>query len=415
MVKKNLKEWLDWIKKLHFKEIDLGLERVFEVARRLELLNPTSSIVTVGGTNGKGSTVAGLESIYLAAGYRVGAYTSPFLFQYNEQVRIQGQNTQDDDFCDAFLKIAAASSDISLTSFEWGTLAAFLIFKAAKLDIWILEVGLGGRYDAVNILDPDVALITSISLDHMDWLGNTRNAIAYQKGGIFRFNKPAICGDFDPPPSLLEEKVKKLYCQNKHFGFEKTTKGWNWWSENNRLEALPMPRLALQNMSTVLMAIELLQKKCSVSRSAIDEGLKKVQLTGRIQVVPGDVTLIYDVSHNPASAQFLADFLQKNPCLGKTRAVFSMLSDKDIVSTLKVVKPVFDHWDIAPLNGPRGATSDFLMCCFKKAEILTTTLHETIEKALIAAQKDAQKGDRIVVFGSFHTVANAAMTLNALA
>jgi dihydrofolate synthase/folylpolyglutamate synthase len=408
MVKKNLAQWLEWIKNLHTKEIDLGLDRVVKVARRLALLNPNCSIVTVGGTNGKGSCVAGLETICLAAGYRVGAFTSPFLFHYNEQVRIQGEMAKDDDFCEAFAKVAAVCGEITLTPFEFTTLAALIIFKAAQLDICILEVGLGGRYDAVNILDADVALITSISLDHVDWLGDTRDAIAYQKAGIFRPNKPAICGDMDPPQSLLDEKVEKLYCQTKQFGFEETQKSWNWWSEKDRLDHLPRPALALQNMSTVLMAIELLQNKCPVSRCAIIDGLKKVRLPGRIQVIPGDVTLIFDVSHNPASAALLADYLQKNPCIGKTHAVFSMLADKDVVSTLNVIKTQFDCWEIASLPVTRGASSDFLIHCFDEAGILGMTHHKSIEKAFAKAKQAAKTGDRIVVFGSFHTVASAA-------
>jgi dihydrofolate synthase / folylpolyglutamate synthase len=411
MIKKSLTEWLDWIKTLHTQEIDLGLERVFEVARRLDVLNPNVSIVTVGGTNGKGSCVAALSAIYLAAGYRIGAFTSPFLFHFNEQVQIQGMAAKDDDFCAAFDQVFAACGEITLTPFEWTTLAAFIMFKTAKLDIWILEVGLGGRYDAVNILDADVALIASISLDHTDWLGHTREMIAYQKAGIFRANKPAVCGDIDPPQSLLDEPVEKLYCQMKQFGFECAGNGWNWWSEKDRLEQLPRPKLALQNISTVLMAIELLQKKRPVPRTAIFEGLKNVHLSGRIQVIPGDVAVIYDVSHNPASAQLLAEYLQQHPCVGQTTAVFSMLADKDVVSTLNVIKALVGSWEIAPLHVARGASGDFLMRCFFDAGIVMARLHESIEKAFAKAKQAAQKGDRIVVFGSFHTVAKAAVTL----
>lgn len=412
MIKKNLSEWLDWIKTLHFKEIDLGLARVFEVARRLRLLNPSFTIVTVGGTNGKGSCVAGLSAIYRAAGHRVGAYTSPFLFRYNEQVCVDGQMASDETLCDAFAKVYAACHPVTLTSFEFSTLAAMFIFEASNLDMVILEVGLGGRYDAVNIWDADVALITSIALDHMDWLGQTRDAIAYQKAGIFRVNKPAVCGDYNPPASLLNEKVKKLYRHGIHFGFEQKKNEWSWWDENNHLDNLPCPALALQNMSTVLMAVAVLQEKHPVSDSAIIEGLKNVQLAGRIQVVPGIVPVIYDVAHNPASAKWLADYLERNPLQGKTIAVFSMLADKDIVSTLNVIKTQMDSWNIAPLSVTRGSSSDFLLECFNKANVFNVTVHESIENACYFARDTATKGDRIVVFGSFHTVASAAATLN---
>lgn len=410
MVKKNLVEWLDWIKNLHFKEIDLGLERVSEVARRLRLLNPNAVIVTVGGTNGKGSTVAGLEAIYLAAGKRVGAFTTPFLFCYNEQVRILGKPALDEDFCDAFIKVAAACEELTLTAFEFGTLAALVMFKEANLDIWLLEVGLGGRYDAVNILDADLSIVTSISIDHAELLGHTREAIGYQKAGIFRADKPAICGDFDPPQSVLTEKVKKLYCQTKQFSYESTSEGWNWWCEQKRYEHLPQPVLALQNMSTVLMAIEVLQEKLPVNLIAIQQGLKNVMLPGRLQVVPGRVQIIYDVSHNPASAQFLANFLQNNFCAGKTRAVFSMLGDKDIVETLNAVKKYVDTWDIAVLPIPRGATEAQLMQSFQKAGITSLRSHRSIEEAFESVERFAEAKDRIVVFGSFHTVAAVAKT-----
>jgi dihydrofolate synthase/folylpolyglutamate synthase len=406
MAKKVLEDWLEWIKNNHSVQIDLSLERVLTVARRLDLDFSACPVVTVGGTNGKGSCVAGLESIYLASGYRVGTFTSPFLFRYNEQVKVQGISVSDDRLCEAFDEIAKKTDDVTLTPFEWTTLAAFFIFKSSELDVWILEVGLGGRYDAVNILNADVAIIASISMDHMEWLGNTREAIAYEKAGIFRKNKPAICGDLNPPASLLNEKVEKLYSQNKDFGFENQLQCWKWWSEKKVFENLPLSSLALQNMSCVLMAVELLQKKLPVSLSAIKKGVKNVSLPGRIQIVPGEVTTIYDVSHNPASAGMLADFLRKHFCKGKTRAVFSMLKDKDILSTLNVIKDCFDSWNIAPLCVERGAEENLLMQNFHKAEINNIKMHSSIKEAFNFAKCIAEKEDRIVVFGSFHTVAS---------
>lgn len=404
----SLTEWLDWAKSLHVKEIDLSLERVKEMAIRLDLLKPGCPVITVAGTNGKGSCVAGLEAIYLAAGYRIGAFTSPFLWRYNEQVRVQGNAVEDDLFCDAFQRITEKTDNIKLTPFELGTLAAFIIFRDAALDIWILEVGLGGRWDAVNVIDADVTIVSSIAIDHVDWLGNTRERIAREKAGIFRPNNPAVCGDFDPPLSLIEyanEIKAPLFCQSKHFGFNERDSAWDWWSENNCLENVAMPSLALQNMSTVLMAVDLLQKKRPVQRQCIDQAFKKVSLSGRIEVIPGDITHIYDVSHNPASAEFLATFLKKNPVVGKTHAVFSMLADKDIVSTIKVIQECINHWYVAPLAVLRGTSIDVLADSFQKANVNSITLQSSIKNAYDTAVKTAQIGDRIVVFGSFRTVA----------
>lgn len=408
MIKKSLIEWLDWVKYNHTQEINLSLERVHEMAKRFNLLKPTCPVITVAGTNGKGSNVAGLEAIYLASGYRVGAFTSPYLFRYNEQVRLDGIPVEDNLLCDAFERIVEKCDDIRLTQFELGTLAALLIFHEANLDLWILEVGLGGRYDAVNVIDADVAIITSIALDHMDWLGNTRELIALEKAGILRKHHPAVCGDFNPPVTLMEyanQNEVPLYCQNKQFGFKENKNSWDFWSEKNDLKNLPLPLLALQNMSTVLMAVELLQEKRSVSREAIDKAFANVKLPGRIQVIPGDITQIFDVSHNPAAVGWLADYLQRNPVSGKTLAVFSMLADKDIYSTIEGIKNHIHHWYSAPLPIQRGASVDMLAENFSKAGIEKTTLFEDIAEAFEAACKDAKAGDCILVFGSFHTVA----------
>lgn len=406
----NMSEWLSWINSLHVTDIDLSLERVMEVAKRLRLLNPNCLVVTVAGTNGKGSCVAGLESIYLAMGYRVGAFTSPMLFKHNEQVRIQGLDATDADFCEAFERIDQARGEITLTPFEFNTLAAFSIFSNTHLDIWILEVGLGGRFDAVNAINADVAIVSSISLDHTDWLGETREKIAYEKAGIFRNNKPAVCGDFDPPQTLIDyahEMGAPLYCQSREFGFEKKGSGWTWWSLKNRFENLPIPTLALQNMATVLMAVELLQDKLPVTLEVIQQALTKVTLPGRIQIFPGSITHIFDVSHNPAAAAFLAVWLRENICEGKTHAVFSMLADKDIVSTLEVIKNVIDEWHIASLPIKRGASLEKLLACFEQSGIASVNSYPAISQAYQSAIHQAHKGDRIVVFGSFHTVAEA--------
>lgn len=411
-----LAEWLKRIKSLHSKEIDLSLERTAQVAEKMGLLQPICPVVTVAGTNGKGSCVAGIEAIAMAAGYKVGAFTTPFLLRYNEQVRLQGKPVTDFQLCEAFEGTAEACGEITLTPFEFGTLAALVIFKKANLDLWILEVGMGGRWDAVNILSADIALITSIAIDHVEWLGQTRDAIGYQKAGIFRRHKPAIYGDFQPPQSILDYATTletPLFIQGQQFNFVEKETTWDWWSEQTRLDHLPLPSLILQNVSTVLMAIELLQKKLPMPRRAIDLALTKVTLPGRIQVIPGDISHILDVSHNPAAVEQLAWYLRRNPCTGKTYAVFSMLGDKDIVEAIRAIQDAIDYWYVAPLATERAASEAVLTYAFRKLKIKNVNFYSSITTAAEAAEQRATRdvknssqgtGNRVIVFGSFHTV-----------
>ncbi len=402
-------EWLDWIKSLHGKEIDLSLERTLQLAEKLGLLGKKPVVVTVAGTNGKGSCVAGIEAIMLAAGYKVGAFTTPFLLRYNEQVRLQGESVSDSLLCDSFKEVAKACGEMTLTPFEFGTLAALVIFKKADLDVWILEVGMGGRWDAVNVISADVAVIASIGIDHVDWLGKTRDAIGYEKAGIFRPYQQAVYGDFEPPSSVLQyaDLLKtSLFLQGREFNFIEKEQSWAWSCGETTLDNLPLPSLALQNMATVLMVIELLQKTLSVKRDAIEVGLKNVALPGRIQVIPGEITRILDVSHNPAAVEMLRNYLYKNPCLGKTHAVFSMLVDKDIIETVRVVQSVVDYWYVAALGSERGASNEVLAYCFRKLNLGNVVFCESIREAEKLAMERANSGqDRVVVFGSFRTVA----------
>lgn len=400
--------WLEKIKKQHRISMDLGLERVKRVANELNVLKLDCSIIIVGGTNGKGSTVAGLEAIYLNAGYRVGTFTSPYLYRFNELVRIQGQEASDEDFIRAFEKIDKARGEMTLTQFEFNTLAALDIFKQSNLDIGILEVGLGGRLDAVNIIDADVSVITSIAMDHAEWLGNTREEIAVEKAGIFRKGIPAVCGDFDLPVTLLDyanEHQVPLYCQEEQFGFEQQGSVWNWWCENKRENNLPLSHLALQNMSTVMMTVELMQDILPVKREAMDQAFSTVDLAGRIQLIPGDVSQILDVSHNPAAAEWLANYLRSLTHTGKIRAVFSMLADKDILSTLIVMRDCIDEWYIGPLQVDRGSSLSVLEYCFRTAKINAVHSFDSIKRAYDEALRVSQAGDYVVVFGSFYTVA----------
>ncbi len=407
---KHIQDWLGWIKSHHKKTMDLGLERVAKVAERLNLLQPNCPVITVAGTNGKGSCVAGLEAIYLAAGYRVGAFTSPYLFRINEEIRIQGKEIGDEKLCQAFACIEKALDDVTLTPFEFITLAALAIFQQANLDICILEVGLGGRLDAVNIINADVAVVASIAIDHADVLGDTREAIAREKAGIFRAHKPAVCGDFSPPNTLIDyarEINAPLFCQEKEFYFRREETSWSWRSKKKHFENLSLPTIALQNMATVLMAIELLQSKLNVNRHAIDVGLTKINLPGRIQVIPGDITRIFDVSHNPAAAEFLATYLRENNQAKKTRAVFSMLVDKDILGTILVMKELIDEWHIAPLPVERGTPINKLAACFQAAKIKNFSEHASVADAYQAAMTKSKSNEQVVVFGSFYTVAAA--------
>jgi len=406
-----LAEWLSWVTSIHPQEIALGLERVQEVAKRMQVLSFDCPVVIVGGTNGKGSTVAGIEAIYRATGRHVGAFTSPILFKHNEQVRIDGENPSDEVFCDAFAQVEAQRGDISLTPFEFHTLAALWIFKSRKLDVLILEVGLGGRLDAVNIIDADVSVVTSISIDHVDYLGPTREHIGYEKAGIFRKDRPAVCGDLKPPVSLVTEAEKKgalFFCQGRDFNYEEHAKDWSWHTKDSSYTQLPLTTLALQNMSTVLMVVTLLQSVLPVTKTAITEGLQKVRLMGRQQIFRDTVTEIYDVSHNLDSVRMLAERLKKISCFGKTYAAFSMLADKDIAGVIAKIKDQISEWHVAPLAAKRGASSDILHEKFAAAKIKQVVFYKSIQEAYLTIKEIAKPGDRIVIFGSFHTVADVA-------
>ena len=408
-------EWLSWIGSVHISEIELGLDRIKKVAARLDLLSPTCKVIIVGGTNGKGSTVAGLESIYRAAGYHVGIFTSPILFKHNEQVKIDGHEASDDQFCHAFENIEGVRGDITLTPFEFHTLAALFIFKQYSLDLVILEVGLGGRLDAVNIIDADIAIVTSIAIDHVDWLGSTREAIAFEKAGIFRSGKPAICGDLDPPISLHEHahaSGSPFFCQGVDFKYQANKNTWSWVSEKIEYTDLPRNSLMSQNMSTVLMAITLLQPALPVTRAAIENGLRNICIIGRVQIIPGAITHIYDVSHNPEAVAHLASRLNETKQSGQTFAVFSMIADKDITESIKNIATEIDEWYVAPLSVKRAATIETLEEIFVRVNIQKVNFFSSIEIAYKNAVQNATPGDRIIIFGSFHTVASAFAILN---
>jgi dihydrofolate synthase / folylpolyglutamate synthase len=401
-----LSDWLRWIEQQHPAEMSLGLDRIRVVAKRLEI-KPRCVLVTVAGTNGKGSVVAGLESIYCAAGFKVGAFTSPYLFLPNEQIRINKSSVTDYVLCEALAAVEHARKDVPLTSFEYFTLAAFFIFQSQSLDVWLLEVGLGGRLDAVNLLDAELAIITTIGLDHMHWLGSTRDQIGLEKAGIFRFKQKVVCGDIDPPKSLIKQAQAlqtTFYQQGMTYYFKKNSTSWDWFSETARIKNLPLPTLALENMATVLMGIQLLQVSLSVSDEAVRQGLKQVNLPGRIEVRPDLVTHIYDVSHNPQAIIFLARYLSSLKKEGKVHAVFSMLSDKDMPTCILQIKPLIDAWYVAPLQCKRATSLSRLKLSFQQVH-QAASFYETIPLAYQEAKRQAKTIDKIVIFGSFHTVA----------
>lgn len=405
----NLAEWLSYLETLHPKTIDLGLERIKTVAARLDCLSYSCPVITVAGTNGKGSCVTLTETILLAAGYRVGSYLSPHLFSYNERVRINGKAIDDKSLCDAFVLIDKARGDISLSYFEFGTLATLLIFKKANLDAIILEVGLGGRLDAVNIVDADLAIISTIALDHMEWLGDDREKIGFEKAGIMRSGKACVCGDFEVPDSVrrhADTVGATLYCQNEEFGYERNENVWSWWSKKQRLDNLPIPSIELQNAATALMAIELLQNKFRISFQSIEQGLKQVFLPGRFQTIHANNKLIIlDVAHNPAAAKLLAKKLNETFCSGKTIAVMGMLADKDILGTMANLLDNIAEWYVGGLFVPRGASADCLAKGLSDLGVKKVYVYETVTEAYQAALTQVSAQDRMIVFGSFYTVA----------
>lgn len=402
---KSLDQWLPEIEKLHPQNIDLGLARIAKVAEQLGLTKFNCPVITVGGTNGKGSCVKTLESIFLAAGYKTGAYTSPHLLKFNERIRINNQMIDDASLSEAFEIITQHRNSIPLTFFEFTTLAALEIFRAQNLDVLILEVGLGGRLDAVNIVEPDISILTTIELDHMDWLGNTREEIAIQKAGIFRPLKPAIIGDKNPPAKLLEQAHDlnaQLYCINTDFSYETTQTSWTWQSKASILSDLPLPNLPMQNVATALMAIDLFPK--AISNSAIIEGINNAWLPGRFQKIVSPACIL-DVAHNPAAANLLASNIKNLKVSGNIKAVIGMLADKDIPNTLQPLLPFVKEWHLTHLPSDRTASASTLASHLQDFGQVSWYTYNNVSDAFNAAKNSLTTEDLIVVFGSFYTVA----------
>ena len=410
----SLKGWLDWQESLHPLAIDLGLERAAQVFHALnpDCLKPLT--ITVAGTNGKGSCIAFLEAIYRAEGYRVGAYSSPHILKYNERIKIDGKPVSDELICEAFARIESVRGNTSLSYFEFGTLAALDIFRRSGLDVQLLEVGLGGRLDAVNIVDPNVALVTSIGIDHVDWLGATREAIGQEKAGIFRAKTPAIIGDCDPPNSLLQSAIDKdarLYCIDKDFGYKKQATTWNWFAGDRLISQLPEPGLKgehqYRNASAVILAVELLATSLPVSDVSIRAGLKNIQLLGRFQLINDKIPVLLDVGHNPEAAKTLVAYLKMTFPGKRIHAIFSMMKDKDIAGVLEIMNPVVYNWFFAPLANPRSATEPLMREIFSQSSVTRVSFGFTsFAEAFNAAKNQALENDLLLVFGSFFLVSD---------
>ncbi|MDN3610641.1 bifunctional tetrahydrofolate synthase/dihydrofolate synthase [Vibrio ostreicida] len=394
--------WLDYLANLHTSSIDLGLERVYSVAEKANLLKPAKTVITVAGTNGKGSTCALMEAILLDAGYSVGVYSSPHLIRYNERVRINGQDLVDEKHSQAFDYIEQHRGNISLSLFEYGTLAALRLFQVENLDVVLLEVGLGGRLDATNVVEHDVSVITSLAIDHVDWLGDDINVIGYEKAGIFRQGKPAICGQPKAPATVAahaDDIAADLYQVDIQYAYRQLSDTiWQWSHGSFTLDNLPVPNLPIQNAATALMALA--STNLDLSDVNIVNGLTCAKLPGRMQTISTQPTVLLDVAHNPHSAEYLAQRVRHDYPEKVIHAVVAMLHDKDIAATLDVLSPIASYWYPASLSMPRGA----------KAEELCQHLPSNTDKfsspveAFQSAMTKANTKDVILIVGSFHTV-----------
>ena len=417
---RTLADWLEFIGRQHPDAIALGLDRVRAVMGRMRLAL-SCPVITVGGTNGKGSVCAYLESILRASGRRAGLYTSPHLLRYNERVRIDGAEATGVRLCESFAAVEQARDGVPLTYFEFGTLGAFWLFAQARLDVLVLEVGLGGRLDAVNALDPDCAVITSVALDHRELLGDTREAIGREKAGIFRAGRAAVVADPDPPASVLREAERvgaRMLLLDRDFGYRVHAGQWDYWGPAGSRPSLAHPALRgarqLRNAAAALTALDALRDRLPVAMQDVRRGLAEVSLHGRFQVLPGRPQVILDVAHNPEAAQVLAENLGAAGHAAQTIAVFGMLRDKDIAAVVRALAPRITRWHLASLGGPRGTSAAELARILQSAGVdAPRREHETPAAALAAARSEAGENDKIVAFGSFLTVADVMQALAA--
>lgn len=417
MTSRSLADWLAYLEQLHPTAIDMGLDRVRAVAARMAMTRPAPLVVTVTGTNGKGSTCAFIASLLNAQGLKIGSYSSPHLLRYNERVLLSGREASDAELCEAFAVVEAARGEISLTYFEMGTLAAFWLFERAGLDAVVLEVGLGGRLDAVNIVDADLAVITNIGLDHADWLGNSRESVAYEKAGILREGKPALCGDLDPPQPLLDHANSlsaPLLLRGRDFDLAMGARDWHWRGVDAagaplELHGLPLLTLPMENAALALQAYAMLGLPWDPARLA--RALLQTRVVGRLdsrQVVWNGrrIALLLDVGHNLHAAAFLAQRLEQRPVAGTRLAVFGLLADKDLSGVLDALVPSISDWAVGPLPTSRTQSATQLAQALLERGA-SVSEYATIEQALDAQCARAESVDEILVFGSFYCVAAA--------
>lgn len=410
---RNLEQWLAYQSSLNPQDIELGLARIGRVWARLGAPALARVVVSIAGTNGKGSSAAMLDAIGRQAGYRTGLFTSPHLLRYNERIRIDGEVATDQALCQIFTDIEQARGDIPLTYFEFGTLAAFLLFARAELDLAILEVGLGGRLDAVNLIDADAALVTGVALDHQDWLGDDIEDIAYEKAGIFRGGRPAVYASAEAPSRLRRHAAAigaDLQLAGADFSVLENGQTWDWQGRRTRRGGLPLPTLRgrhqLDNAAGVLALLDTLADVLPVDQKAVREGLLGARQHGRFELIPGEPTWVLDVAHNPQAAASLATNLADLKQQGRLLAVFAMLGDKDVATVQKSLSDQVDDWFLAGLDEPRGLSGMALLQRLAD-DTAVRGVHESVPEALAAARSSAASTDVILVFGSFHTVAAA--------
>ncbi|CAM3329273.1 bifunctional tetrahydrofolate synthase/dihydrofolate synthase [Pseudomonas plecoglossicida] len=417
MTERNLGEWLAYLEQLHPSAIDMGLERSQKVLARLQLGTLAPRVVTVTGTNGKGSTCAFVASMLRAQGLKVGVYSSPHLLRYSERVLIDGQEASDGRLCEAFAAVEAARGEISLTYFEMGTLAAFWLFKQSGLDAVVLEVGLGGRLDTVNVVDADLALVTSIGVDHVDYLGDTRELVAFEKAGIFRQGKPALCGDLNPPQPLLDkahELAVPLFLRGRDFDLACAEGVWHWRGTTAQgaevvLRDLPLLDLPMENAALAVQAYLLMG--LSWDERQIRQALLDTRMTGRLDSREFEwqgkrVTLLLDVGHNPHAADYLARRLAARPLKGRRLAVFGLLADKDLEGVIAPLQGLVDDWAVAPLDTPRSRpAAELVSALTNRGEAVKS--YASVDAALEGQCAQATAQDQILLFGSFFCVAQA--------
>jgi dihydrofolate synthase/folylpolyglutamate synthase len=417
MTERSLADWLSYLEQLHPSAIDMGLERSRVVLQRLALSKIAPRVITVTGTNGKGSTCALIASLLQGQGLKVGAYSSPHLLRYNERVQIAGVEASDAMLCEAFSAVEAARGEVSLTYFEMGTLAAFWLFQQAGLDALVLEVGLGGRLDAVNLLDADIAVVTSIGIDHTDWLGDSRESVAFEKAGIFRAGKPALCGDLEPPQSLLDQVTlldAPFFLRGRDYDLSINAQDWSWHGLNHQGEVLNLPHLPLldlpmENAALALQAYALMHLPWQPV--ALAQALQQTRVIGRLDRRMlnwrgKSLTLLLDVGHNPHAAEYLARRLSNRMLPGKRLAVFGLLADKDLPGVVAPLLGEVDSWAVAALPVSRTRTAAELHAHLHNSGARVAA-YASVQAALEAQCEQALDGDEVLLFGSFYCVAEA--------